>query len=238
MKIEELIYRVQSLYSKGVPSDDSRLSNRLIYNKLLTVRSRLISAENKKKQRISRWNYQTISCLELIEVAGHDCPCLPPVGCNVLRSKYKLPKPINGLNGHIIESVMTVDRSIKLSETTPTAVKYQSGNKYTNNSLTYYIHNDYLYINTPTKIRLLTLTGLFEDPIEVEKFTNYCKEIDCKDCDKTDCIDYLSQEFPIENDMIDALIELSLQELIQIFRQGNNDMYNDSRESNPVSRNE
>ena len=33
MKIGEIVTRVQSLYSKGVASDDSRLSNRLIYNK-------------------------------------------------------------------------------------------------------------------------------------------------------------------------------------------------------------
>ena len=54
MKIGEIVTRVQSLYSKGVASDDSRLSNRLIYNKMLTVRSRLIVEQAKKKQRISR----------------------------------------------------------------------------------------------------------------------------------------------------------------------------------------
>ena len=234
MKISEIIYRIQSLYSKGVPSDDNRLSNRQVYNKLLTVRARLISQENKKKQRVSRWNYQTISCLELIEVSGHECPCLPPVGCNILRSKYQLPKPLTGLDKHLIESVTTVDRSIKLIEVVPTAVKYQGGNKYTSQAINYYIHNNYLYVTTPTKIRLLTLVGLFEDPIEVEKFVNYCKERNCVDCNnnQAECIDYLEEFFPIDNDMIDTLIELSLQELIGVFQKGVNDIYNDSREVN------
>ena len=75
MKIGEIVQRVQSLYSKGVHSDDSRLSARHIYNKLLTVRARLISQEAKKKQKISQWNYQTISCIELIKVPAHECPC-------------------------------------------------------------------------------------------------------------------------------------------------------------------
>ena len=74
MKIGEIVTRIQSLYSKGVASDDSRLSNRLIYNKMLTVRSRLVVEQAKKKQRISRWNYQTISCIELIEVSTADLP--------------------------------------------------------------------------------------------------------------------------------------------------------------------
>ena len=42
MTVGDLIQRVQSLYSKGVESDDSRLTRRHIYNKLLSVRSTLI----------------------------------------------------------------------------------------------------------------------------------------------------------------------------------------------------
>ena len=49
MKIGEIIQRIQSLYSKGVESDDTRLMSRHIYNKLLTVRARLISQDAKKK---------------------------------------------------------------------------------------------------------------------------------------------------------------------------------------------
>jgi len=87
MKINELIQRIQSLYSKGVQSDDTRLSNRHVYNKIKTVRSKLVSQEAKKKQKISSWNYQPIPCIELIKVDAHDCPCIPPVGCKILRSK-------------------------------------------------------------------------------------------------------------------------------------------------------
>lgn len=235
MKVKDLIYRIQSLYNKGLPSDDNRLSNRLIYNKFLTIRSKLISQEVKKKQRLSRWNYHTIPCIELIEVTSHECPCLPPVGCAVLRSKHKLPKPLSGLNGHIIESVTTIDKSIRIDETTLTAVKYQKGNKYTANKLSFYIHNDYLYINTPTDIRVVTLTGLFEDPTEVKLFENFCKENNCKDCDNQDCIDYLEEEFPIDQDMIETMIEVSLQELINIFRQGLEDYTSDSKSVNNSS---
>ena len=130
MKIGEISQRVQSLYSKGVSSDDSRLSSRHIYNKLLTTRAKLISEQAKKKQRVSQWNYQVISCIELIKVPAHECPCLPPIGCDMLRSKYKLPKPLSGLSGSLIQTVTTIDRGKKLNEVSMNAVKSLTGNKY------------------------------------------------------------------------------------------------------------
>lgn len=228
MKIGEISQRVQSLYSKGVASDDSRLSNRLVYNKLLTVRARLISQEAKKKQRVSQWNYQVISCIELIKVPAHECPCLPPIGCDMLRSKYKLPKPLSGLSGSLIQTVTTIDRGKKLNEVSMNAVKSLTGNKYTSKSINYFIEEGYLYITSPSKIEFVRLIGLFEDPIKAKQFENFCKE-NCVDC--TDCIDYQEEEFPIDNDMIDTLIELTVQELVILFRQSVQDETNDSSDN-------
>ena len=141
MTIGEIVQRIQSLYSRGVESDDTRLMQRHIYNKLLTTRAKLISEQAKKKQRVSQWNYQTISCIELIKVPAHECPCIPPVGCDMLRSKYKLPKPLTGLSGNLIQTVTTIDRSKKLNEVTLNAVKAQSGNKYTSKAINYFLEN-------------------------------------------------------------------------------------------------
>ena len=117
MLVGELIQRVQSLYSKGAESDDSRLTRRHIYNKLLTVNSTLIFNKLNKRQYISQWNYQTLPCVELILVEGNDCPCVTPIGCQILRTKEKLPKPINSLSGHNLQSVTSIDGSIIFSET-------------------------------------------------------------------------------------------------------------------------
>ena len=67
MKVHEIIQRVQSLYSKGCQSDDSRLSPRHIYSKLVSLRSKYISQQAKKKQKINQWNFQTLPCVELID---------------------------------------------------------------------------------------------------------------------------------------------------------------------------
>lgn len=224
MLIEEIIQRVQSLYSKGVQSDDSRLSARHIYNKLLTVRSRLISQEAKKKQKISQWNYQTISCIELIEVPAHECPCIPPIGCDMLRSKHKLPKPLSGLSGTLIQSVTTIDRLKKINEISVNAIRSMAGNKYSKKDISYFIEDEYLYISTPSKLQVIRVVGLFEDPIKVKKFEGFCST--CTDCDN--CVDYQKEEFPIDNDMIDILIELTVQELVILFSQSVQDTNNNS----------
>lgn len=232
MIIREIIQRIQSLYSKGVQSDDTRLSNRHIYNKLLTLRARLVTLELKKKQRISQWNYQTIPCVELIITPSHECPCIPPLGCDVVRSKYKLPKPLSGFSSSLIQSVTTIDRSIKIDEVSINVVKSLVGNKYSSSKLNFFIQSGYLYITTPTKIEVVTVTGLFEDPLEVSNFKNYCEnEIDANCTDCQECKELQDKEFPIDNDMIDALVEMSVAELIQVFGQGVEDLTNNSRDS-------
>ena len=87
---------------------------------------------------------------------------------------------------------------------------------------------DYLYITTPTKLEFIRLIGLFEDPIIAKQFETYCEE-QCTDCG--DCIDYQQEEFPIDNDMIDALIELTIQELVILFSQAKQDINNNSAEN-------
>lgn len=227
MKVGEVIQRIQSLYSKGVESDDSRLSSRHIYNKILTIRSRLMSQEIKKKQKISQWNYQTIPCIKLVKVPSHECPCLPPVGCDILRSEYRLPSPITGLTEDAIHSVTSIERSLKIDRIQINAVNLQKGNKYTQKKTNYFIQDGYLYITTPTNLKVLSLIGLFEDPIEVSKFKSYCDT--CTDC--VTCVDYMEEEFPIDNDMLDTLVEMSVRELIDIFSQSIEDITNNTRDS-------
>lgn len=227
MLIKELIQRIQSLYSKGVQSDDTRLTNRHIYNKLLSVRSRLVFQKANKKQTISQWNYQTIPCIELIKVPPHDCPCLPPVGCDILRSKYKIPKPISNTSGELIEWVRTIEKSIKIDRISINAVNSQRGNKYASKTPKYFVENEYLYIVTSPGLKVISIRGLFEDPIEVEEFKGYCDT--CIDC--PNCIDYLNTEFPIDEELIEPMLELAANELVILFSRSIEDQTNNASDN-------
>lgn len=229
MVVGELIQRVQSLYSKGAQSDDSRLMSRHIYNKMLSTRGLLIFNKINKKQFISKWNYTMLPCVELIEVSGSDCPCIPAPGCKVLRSKYKLPKPVNSINGYIIDAVMSIDGSTIFHEVSYKRQNWRKGDKYTSAKPDYFIKDDYLYITSTRKLKAVTVIGLFADPIEAENYPSYCDDVKTENT-VTCSTNPRELEFPIDEEMIDALIELTVQEISSGFTLGNEDVRNDSRD--------
>lgn len=224
MLIKEAIQRVQSLYSKGVQSDDSRLSARHIYSKLKSSRARLIKQKLDKNQIISNWNTQILPCVEMELAPQHECPCLPPIGCKILKSKYPLPKPLNSRNRQLIIYVTSIDGSTIYAETTWTEKKYKKANKYTANKLDYYIKNDYLYLTHKGGPKVVTVAGVFEDPVEAAGFTSYCEGA-------INCLEPLDSEFPIDEDQTDTLIEMATKELVVLFSQNKEDLTNDSKDS-------
>ena len=227
MLVGELIQRIQSLYSRGVQSDNTRLSPRHIYNKLLTVRGKLLYQKANKKQKFNDWDYQVLPCVELIEVGKHECSCLPPIGCKILRSKEKLPKPISCMDNYYIKSVSSIDGSIMYSRTTYKAKKYESGNKYTSYFPDFYIRNEYMYITYKSGPRIISIEGIFEDPVEVSKFPSYC-DSDCTDCE--DCRSNMDIEFPLSDELVDTLIEMSINELVVYFSQAKEDIKQNSKD--------
>ena len=114
MLIRDVISRVKSLYNRGAASDDSRLSNRHVYSKIRSVRSLLIKRQQDKRTALSPWNIQVIECLQLEIVDPATCDCVEIPGCKLLRSKCKIPTPLNAdfAYGAIIENVSTLDGSI------------------------------------------------------------------------------------------------------------------------------
>lgn len=176
MTNNEVIQRIQSLYSRGVQSDDSRLSSRHIFSKAITVRSKLLNQKINKKQKIGQWNYQTLNCVELIEAESHECPCLPPIGCTISKVKYPFPKIISSSISHQIQSITSVDGSITFSETDWSAKKYKSGNKYTANKPDYFIRNGSIYITHKVGMKVIAVTFLAENPIEAYLFQSLCSE--------------------------------------------------------------
>lgn len=250
MFIKELIQRVQSLYSKGVQSDDSRLSSRHIYNKLLSTRAKILTQKINKRQPISQWAYQTLPCVEMISALPSECPCLPPVGCKILKSKYPLPAPLVGhMNGHVLQSVTSIEGSIIFSETTWEKKKYAVGNKYTAKKPDFFIRNNYLYITTKTAPKVIAVTGLFNDPLEAAKYPSICGTTDCKDTtiiteskyeEQTgykpedncpECLSPLDLELPLDNETVETVIEIAVIELVDRFVPNVEDTSNNSTDT-------
>ena len=225
MIVAEVIQRVQSLYSKGVQSDDTRLTNRHIYNKLRTVRSKLLGQKAKEKQKISQWNYQVLPCIEMGVVSVHECPCVPNDGCTFLRSIYPIPRVLTDLNRHLIQSVTTLDGKTVFDFTTWEGVKNQKGDKYTSTAAKFFIRNEYLYITSNKELEVLTLTALFADIIDVQNFKSYCTP------EQVICTSPLDMEFPIDDELLDNLIAMASDELVFQFGQMREDKINDGSDN-------
>ena len=228
MKTLELIDRIQSLYSKGVSSDDSRLSSRHIYSKLVTVRQKLLSQHLKQKRKISDWNYTVLPCVELIKVPSHECSCLGNLGCDVYRTKHPLPKTLVDNFKHIIQFVMSIENGMKIEEMSREQIIYLKGNKYTKDKPKYVIENGHLYFPVQNSPGIVKIKFLAENPIEAINYPSYCE--DCEEC--IECRAYDDIEFPIDGDLIDTVIELSLNELLNVFSRNLEDKTNDSADSN------
>lgn len=227
MKIKEILQRIHSAYSKGVQSDDTRLANRHIYNKLLTTRALLLSREVNKKRKLSSWNYITLPCVEIIEVPSNEyCPCIPEVGCKVYRSRYKLPRPITSLSSHMIRGVTNIDRSLKYDEMGVNQSMYAKGGKYSKSTGKFFINNEHIYIISKYPPMTVTIDLLPEDIVEAFSFKNYCSDstVDCSN-------KILEREFPIDGYLLEPLIQLTIDELVAGFSRSLQDMNNNSQDN-------
>jgi hypothetical protein len=229
LTIGEAIQRVQSQYSKGVQSQDSRLTDRHIYSALITARSTFLRQQANKKQRISGWMYQVLPCVELILAPVHECPAAPS-GMTILRSKHQLPSPITGLDSMLIKSVTTLDGKITIDETQFHLEKYAKGNKYTAKKPTLYIRNRYMYITVLKILKTVPVEGLYDDPLEAYHFPMLCDDdIECEDCG---CISNYDYDFPVDGNLMDTIAKFAANELLGMFLQMTEDKSANSSDDN------
>lgn len=219
--VGEIIQRVQSIYSKGIQSDDSRLSNRHIFSKAQGVRTTLLTRQFDKKQLINQWNYQVLQ-VKLIKASLHGIDCLPSMGLDVLRSSSKIPKPLTSLDSHIIQSVTTIDSGTRYPEKKWGTFNYLKGNKFTNNTPFFFIKDEYLYLVNAKNIELVFITAVFENILEVYNFQGLC----CDDIDN--CLSYLDLAFPLDLDLVDVAVTMIKEELVKDFLQIPEDKTNNS----------
>lgn len=230
MLVSEAIQRVQSLYSAGVQSNDSRLTERHTYSALLTARSILLRQRINKNQKVSQWTYQTLPCVELVTAPIHECACVPANDCIILKSKHKIPEPITGLEESLIQYVTSIDGSISFDKTSFENNRYNAGNKFTSKNPNYYIKNGFLYVTILKSLKAITISGLFYDFFEAKMFPSIC-ESDCEECN---CPDIMELDFPIDADLVKPLLEIANQELIIIMKQVKQDNTNNAQDDTSV----
>jgi hypothetical protein len=228
--IAEVIQRVQSLYSKGVHSDDTRLSSRHIYNVLNAIRIRLIYQKVNKNKALSEWYFKTLPCVELEDVSVQQCIDLgcADLDCTIKKTKCPLPEPIFGKEEYSIMSVTTLDNSIQINPVSSQNIKYLSFNKYTANTPGYYWENKYMYfVNLPEAVNKVKIKGIWLTDTDV---FNFCP--DGLEPFNNDCVSILDTEFSIDGELEEVMVEIAIKELVGMFSQVKDDKTNNTSDDN------
>lgn len=135
-------------------------------------RSVLITRE---KDHLSPVFFQFV-VVPLIQVDMMD-NCAAMVGCPILRTKDPIPRPIE-LGGDLFKYVGTPERISDRRKIFPyielEGYNNTKHNKYTSNMIRYNYTNQYLYILGNTRMSLLGLEGIFEDPASIPNCGTVC----------------------------------------------------------------
>lgn len=190
MKTIELIDRVKSLFrERNMGQEEKMLSNRQIYNKLISSRARVLSQALDSYKTLSQSCYQSIN-VELAVTTLFDS------NTSVLRSKLIIPNIISERNKPAIQSVSNINNTLVLSSVDQQQVPYIAYNKYTGRDQYYYFVNNYLYIKNSINLSSVVLTAIFYNPFEI-----------------TGSLNHLERDFPVDETLLDGIVLLTLQEL-------------------------
>jgi len=225
MTIREIVYEFLEQHSAGIPTDDTRLRPRRVYSAVKAARARIL-ADASERGPLSEYNYTTLGCVPLVQTSAHECGCIQKGTCRYYKTKCKLPQTVTA-NDKLIRSVTTPDGSIQFSQISWERVKYSEYDSFTASNPKYFVRNGYLYlINVPEDLTIITVTGLFEDILDLSS--------DCYKCEQTDCTSALDKEFSIDRKYVPRLHELTRFMLFGV--QGKNDKTNDGKEENADNR--
>lgn len=230
MTNREIIERIKSLYQRGVSSDDNRMSDRVIYSVVYSIRAMLLRQQISKNRKVSQRNIEYLECVPLTLAEPHNCPCAPPSGCKILKSNCKLPRPITTRYGDYLQGVTSIDGSLTFPPTSWISKSKKRGNKYTSKTQDSFFKDDYLYITVPEPtavgLKTVTVSGIFEDVSDY--YCNYCSG--CEDEGNSGCLSPLDMEFKMDASLVENLIQVALTELVRMFSTQRDDELNNSND--------
>jgi len=197
--IEEIIYDVR----EGIKeySDDSEFSNEYILYLYNIKRAKYL------KQRLDRLGrkfdnrvLQTL-CLELHEVDSNICGIET---CDkILSTKKVVPDFLQLSDKDAIERISPSDQLSKKFNTIPRekAAYYLDSNF--SSKIKCYLHDDghiYLLSSEPIFTNCISITGVFENPLDLKNYKNCCG---CED--SLSCYDEMTTNYPLSPDLIDII---------------------------------
>lgn len=202
--INDAVSRVRNVI-KGV-KEDIFMTDRFIYSVIIKYAKMLIRRQD-NEMKIFRVQslFKTLPCVELVEVDKVEACCEGiKSGCTIMRTKERLPAIIDGAYGPIIRTVASVDGSILVYHTYPSAyvrLTHSSGYKY-NKSFYYWFLDGYLYLPN-VQWEAVSVTALFEENVSL--YT--CSSED-------DCLLAQERQIPVPEYLFAEIEQYALKEIL------------------------
>jgi len=213
MILNKIIYDVREMLKLYV--DDNEISDRYIVHLYNIKRAKYLRQDLNNMQRTTDVSVTQTFCLGL-EVVDADM-CDTDIQCDkILRTKKQIPNPIELHTKVAITSVRPTNRiSIPFNFVSKEKALYSKNSPF-NKGIFAFLDNDkriYLLSETDTLnlIDCITVTGVFEDPLDLIKYNNCCN---CNDA-ATVCYDEATTDYPIQPHYVDLIKNEIVQELVK-----------------------
>lgn len=209
-----------SLTEPGPLTKQNSQSPREIFFLLLRFRAAIISQKIKdRKYKLSKHNFQTLGCIPLDDVPSAECPCAPEGDFTFKRTRWPIPKALDNYVVFSIGNNLTYDY-IQWDYIQDLKNSRFKGER---NSIYYTMKTSkdgtYLYLYNDKHGESVAVTGIFENPLEVQNFP---------DCDgKTDeCFAPLDQEFIIDPELLPLVLDAVIMSKAKYKQAQISDVYN------------
>lgn len=198
-KISELAQKIADNIDR---SWDDMLKERL-KSDIVSYRATIIRREHDKTGMFADTLVHEIS-LDLIKVDANECGA--PTDCNVLRTKFKVPKPVRVKGNSNFQYVGSLNGTRPFGYIKPEELGYLQYSRYSNEYGRYTYVNGYIYV-FHTEAKAVKLRYVPSNPFEL---------IDLKDCDGNSCF----KDEEIDDDL-EAMIKSFIYEELGLVRTEN-----------------
>lgn len=210
MTISKLIYDIRTAIRDTV--DDSRFSDKYILHLYNLKRGKYLRNDANNLQKLIDTSILQKFCIGVEEVSINECNL--SYDCDtIMRSKTTIPTP---LELHLKSAITEVKPSIKITKPFNFVNKERAiWSQYSpfSDSIYAFLDTDkYIYLISKSEIVKLidciTVTGIFEDPLELKNHLNCCNCTTPKPCFDEDETEYPLQLHHIDNIRLEIVKDL------------------------------
>jgi len=192
-------------------TDDSEISDRYILYLYGIKRAKYYRQELNNYQRTTDVSATQTFCLELEEVPANECGL--NLQCDtILRTVKPIPQPLELHTKSAITSVKpTTILGIPFNFITKEKAVFYKNSPF-KGIFAFLDNNRYIYvisdINTIKLLECITITGVFQDPLDLITYSNCCG------CNDSPCINLDTINYPIRYDLVDLIKKEIVSDLI------------------------